>query len=121
MEDRAPLVFKGMELAPSTSCRFAKNAQPVVYVEVYDPLLKDSMPPFVGVMFNIIDRKTSQQVFSSNTILINDYSQPGNPLVPVGIKLPVDRLQAGDYRFEIKGRDAMGNASTVHSADFSIE
>ena len=115
LKERTPLVFKGMELVPSTSYRFAKSDQPVVYVEVYDPALKNPEPPRVGVMFNIIDRKTNQQVFSSNTILINDFSQPGNPLVPVGFKLPVDQLQAGDYRFEIKGRDAMGNVSTVRS------
>ncbi len=121
LEGRTPLVFKGMEMVPSTSYRFAKTDQPVIYVEVYDPALKNPEPPRLGVMFNIIDRKTNQQVLSSNTILINDYSQPGNPLVPVGFKLPVDKLQAGDYRFEIKGRDAMGNVSTVRAADFSVE
>jgi len=121
MEERAPLVFKSMELVPSTSNRFAKSAQPVVYVEVYDPALKSSDPPRVGVLFNIIDRKNNQQVFSSNTVLINDYAQPGNALVPMGFKLPIDQLQAGDYRFEIKGRDGAGNVSTVRSADFSIQ
>jgi VWFA-related protein len=121
LEERTPLVFKGMELVPATNYRFARSAQPVVYVEVYDPVLKDPMPPRVGVMYNIIDKKTNQQVFSSNTILINDYSQPGNPLVPMGFKLPVDQLQVGSYRFEIKGRDAMGNVSTVRGADFSVE
>jgi VWFA-related protein len=121
LEERTPLVFNGMQLVPSASYRFAKSAQPVVYVEVYDPALKSPDAPRVGVMFNIIDRKTSQQVLSSNTILINDFSQPGNPLVPMGIKLPVDHLQAGDYRFEIKGRDQMGNVSTVRSADFSVQ
>ena len=121
LEGRKPLMFKGMELVPSTTCRFARSAQPVAYVEVYDPALKSSPPPRVGVMFKIIDRKTNQQVYSSQTILVNDYSQPGNPLIPVGIKLPVEQLPPGNYRFEIKGRDAMGNVSTVHSADFSIE
>ena len=76
------------------------------YVEVYDPALKSRQPPRVGVLFNIVDRKTNKQVFSSNTILINDFVKPGNPLVPVGFKLPVDQLPPGDYRIEIKGRDA---------------
>jgi hypothetical protein len=87
----------------------------------YDPELKRPDPPSVGVLFNIVDKKTNQQVFSSNTILINDYSQSGNPLVPMGFKLPVDRLQEGDYRLEIKGRDATGKVSPVRSADFSIQ
>jgi hypothetical protein len=121
LEERTPLVFKDMELVPSTSCRFAKNSQPVVYVEVYEPALRGARNPRVGVLFNIIDRKSQQQVYSSNTILVNEYSEPGNPLVPVGFKLPVEQLQAGDYRFEIKGRDELGNVSTVRSADFSVE
>ena len=121
VEKETPLVFKGMVLVPSTSCRFAKGTRPVVYVEVYDPVLKDRELYRVGVQFNIIDRKNNQQVYSSNTILINEYSQPGNPLVPFGLTLPVEQLQAGDYRFEIKGRDSAGHVSTLRSADFSIQ
>jgi hypothetical protein len=90
-------------------------------VEIYDPVLKGDRPPYVGVLYNIIDRKTNQQVFSSNTMLVNDFLVPGNPLVPVGFKLPIDQLQVGDYRFEIKGRDQMGNVSPVRTADFSVQ
>jgi hypothetical protein len=121
LEDRTPLVFMGMEFVPSASNRFAKGAQPVVYVEVYDPALKIPQTPRVGLLFNIIDRKNNQQLYSSNTLLVNDYSQPGNPLVPMGFKLPITQFPAGDYRVEIKGRDEMGNVSTVRAADFSIE
>ena len=45
LEERTPLVFKDMELVPSTSYHFAKSAQPVVYVEVYDPALKELRSP----------------------------------------------------------------------------
>ncbi len=121
MEEKTPLIVKNMELVPSTSYRFAKTSQPVVYVEVFDPALKTDRPPYVGVLYNIIDRKTNQQVFSSNTILVNEFLVPGNPLVPIGFKLPIDQLQAGDYRFEIKGRDQMGNVSAVRTAEFSIQ
>ena len=121
MEDRTPLVFKGMQLVPSTTYRFAKSTQPVVYVEVFDPALKDEDNLRVGILFSIIDRKTNQKVYESNTMLVNDYAQAGNPLVPVGFKLPIEQLQAGDYRFEVKGRDADGNASTIRSAEFTVE
>jgi hypothetical protein len=73
------------------------------------------------VLYNIIDRKTNQSVLSSNTILINEFTQPGNPLVPMGLNLPVGQLPPGDYRFEIKARDADGNVSAVRSADFTVE
>lgn len=121
LEDRTPLVFKGMELVPSSNHRFAKSDEPVVYVEVYDPGLVSAIPPRVGVLFDIIDRKTNKSVLSSNTILINDYSQPGNPLVPAGFKLPVGQLPPGDYRFEIKGRDETGRVSAARSTEFTVE
>jgi VWFA-related protein len=120
LEERTPLVFKGMQVVPSPNNRFGKSAQPVCYVEVYDPVLRQSMPS-VGILFDIVDRKTNQQVFSSNTTLINDFVQRGNPLVPVGFNLPITKLQAGDYRIEIRGRDSNGNASPVRSADFTVE
>ena len=121
LEERAPLVVKGRELVPSSTYHFAKGVEPVVYLEVYDPALKVSEPPRVGILFNIIDRKSNQQVFSSNTVLINEFAEPGSPLAPVAFKLPTGQFQAGDYRLEIKGRDAMGSVSTVRAADFTIE
>jgi len=120
LEERPPLVFKGFQVIPSTNNRFEKSAQAVFYVEVYDPLLKTETLR-VGVMFNIVDRKTNQQVYSSNTIIINDFAQQGDPLVPFAYKLSFDQLQAGDYRLEVKGRDSNGSVSAVRSADFTIE
>jgi hypothetical protein len=121
LEDRTPLVFKGMELVPSTSCRFPQKSPATVYVEVYDPALKGEHVPRVGLLFDIFERKTNKQAYSSNTMLINDYVQPGNPLVPVGFQLPIEQLQAGDYRVDIKARDELGHVSSVRSADFSIQ
>ncbi len=121
MEDRTPLLFNGMQLIPSTTSQFARTSQPVFYVEVYDPSLKESTPPRVGVQFSIVDKKTNQSVVTSNTVLINGYAQAGNPLVPVGLVLPVAQLQAGDYRLEVKGLDEKGKISPVRSADFSVQ
>jgi len=120
LEERTPLLFKGMQIVPSPDNRFAKSEQPVFYVELYDPILKRDLPR-VGVLFDIVNRKTNQQVYSSNTVPIDDYIQKGNPLVPLGLKLPIDDLAPGDYRFEIRGRDSVGHVSPVRSADFSIE
>jgi VWFA-related protein len=124
LEDRRPLVFKGKELVPSASCRFDKGTEPAVYVEVYDPALKGidaKNAPYVGVVFNVFDGKTNQQVYSSKTLLINDVLQPGNPLVPVGFSLPIGQLLAGQYRVEVTARDSLGNVSSIHAADFSIQ
>jgi VWFA-related protein len=120
LEERTPLVFKGMQVVPSPNNRFEKVAPAFFYVEVFDPALRIGQPN-VGILFNIFDRKSNQQVFSSNTMRIDELVQRGNPLVPVGLKLPIDQLRAGDYRLEVRGRDSDGNTSPVRSADFSVE
>ena len=45
----------------------------------------------------------------------------GNPVIPVGLKLPLDTLAPGSYRAELKAVDSAGNASPVRSADFEVE
>jgi hypothetical protein len=89
-------------------------------VEIYDPILESGNPQ-IGILFDIVDRKTNQKVYSSNTISLNENIHPGNPLVPAIFKLPIDKLPPGDYRIEIQGRDSPGNTSPVRTGDFSVE
>jgi hypothetical protein len=41
-------------------------------------------------------------------------------VIPVGLKLPVDKLTPGAYRLEVKAMDALGNSKT-RVADFDVE
>jgi hypothetical protein len=79
------------------------------------------MVPRVGVLFNIYDRKTNQQVYSSNTILIDSLAHVGTPLIPVAWPIPTDNLQAGDYRLEVRARNSAGGVTPVHTADFVLQ
>ena len=121
LEERTPLVVKGVELTPSSSNRFKRGEKVGLYLEVYEPLLLGSNPPRVGILYNILDRKTNQQVYASNTVPLEDFIQRGNPVIPVGMFLQLDQLQSGNYKLEVKARDGAGNASPVHSTDFVVE
>jgi VWFA-related protein len=116
----APMAANDVQIVPSSSNRFQKDKQPVVYMEVYDPLLASGSLP-MGFLYDIVDRKTNQKVHTSNTIPINQYLRPGNPRVPVIFNLLIDKLPAGDYRIEIRARDSAGNVSPVRTGDFSVE
>ncbi|MGD1102123.1 MAG: VWA domain-containing protein [Terriglobia bacterium] len=120
IEGSAPMVANGMQVVPSSNNHFKKDMQPVVYVEVYDPILRSSSPQ-MGILYNIVNRRTKQKVYSSNTLPINQYVHQGSPLVPVIFSLPMDKLPVGDYRMEIWGRDSAENVSPVLTGDFSIE
>ena len=121
LEERTPLIVRGTEVTPSASNRFKRDEKVGIYVEVYEPLLANPNPPRVGILYNVVDRKSNQQVYTSNTIPLEEFADQGNPLIPVGILLPVEKLQAGEYRLEVRARDAAGNASPLHSADFVLE
>lgn len=116
----APMVANGMQLVPSSSDRFKATAHPLVYVEVYDPLLKSSNP-LIEILYRIVDAATKHKVYSSQVFSIGRYVQPGHPLVPVIFNLPVGSLAAGSYRMEIQARDSSGNISSVRAGDFSVE
>jgi len=121
LEERTPLVVRGTELTPSPDNHFKRDEKVGLYVEVYEPLMANPTPPRVGILYSITDRKTNQQVYASNTIPVDNFMDPGNPLIPVGILLPVEKLQTGDYRVEVRARDAAGNASPIHTAEFALE
>jgi hypothetical protein len=120
LENTKPLIAAGVQIVPSAGNRFTKNVPPIVYLEVYDPSLK-SGDVRVGVQYKIVEPKTQSTVYTSGTTLINQYAREGNPLVPVGFRLPIDNFPPGDYRVEFWGRDSAGNTSAVRSGDFSIE
>lgn len=121
LEERTPLVVKGMEIIPSPSCRFKRDEKVALYVEVYEPAPLIEGLPHVGITMNIFERKTNRQVFTTNTILVNGFAQEGSPVIPVGVKIPVDQIQAGDYRLEVQARDSAGNASQLKTAEFVLE
>jgi hypothetical protein len=119
-EGGTPMVASGLKLVPSSSNRFKKDAQAFVYVEVYDPRLASRNLP-VGILFTIVNLSNGQKVFTSNTIHIDKYVHPGNPLVPVILNLPISGLAAGRYRLETLARDSSGASSNYQFVAFTVE
>jgi VWFA-related protein len=120
IEGSAPLVTNGVQFVPSSKNRFKQDTRAFVYIEVFDPLLERRNLQ-MGILFDIVNGKTHQKVYSSNTVPIDQYVHPGSPKVPAIFQLPVDKLPAGDYLISVRGRDSAGNASSVRSGEFSIE
>jgi hypothetical protein len=110
-----------MEVFIQPGNRFQRGDKVAFYVEVFEPLMQSSVVPRVGVVFDIVNRKTNQQVYSSNTLLVNELARSGNPLIPVARRIPTDSLQAGEYRLEVRARNSAGGASLIRTADFVLE
>jgi VWFA-related protein len=121
LEDQTPLLFQGMEVFPQPGNRFQHGDKVAFYVEVFEPQMKSAFAPRVGLLFNIVNCKTNQQVYSSNTILVDAFARSGDPLIPVVHEIPIDSLQAGEYRLEVRARNSAGGASPIRTADFVVE
>jgi len=121
LEERTPLVVLGkMQINPSPTNQFPHDKKVALYTEVYEPEMSSASPPRVGIIFNVIDRQTNQQVYTSNTVLVNGYAVGKSPMIPVAEWLPVDHLKPGDYRIEVRARDSEGRASVVRTTEFTL-
>ncbi len=121
INERMPLVSRGIEVTPSASNRFNPKEEVGFYVEVYDPDLQTILPPEVGVLYTIYNRKSGQLAYSSDTIPVNVFAEPGNPIIPSLIRLQTRELPPGSYRLDVQARDSDGHISPVEKARFSIE
>lgn len=122
LEDRTPLVTQGMEIVPTAATHFKKNGPAAIYVEIYEPLLlAKATPPKVGIEFDVIDRKTGEHKISTGFNNPQSSMREGNPVIPVGLKLPVDQLGPGSYRVQLRAVDSAGNSSKPRTADFDVE
>ena len=122
ISDRKPLIAQGMQIIPSGSTTFKSTQNAVFFMELYEPLIavpdrKD--PVEVGVAVKIFDRKSNEKKVDTGWIRIPVQEKETNPVLPVGMKLPVNGLPAGGYRLEISGLDKGGKPIT-RTAEFEI-
>jgi VWFA-related protein len=119
LEDRTPLVVQGFEISPSATNQFKTTDMAAIYTEIYEPLMKKPNPPDVAYELFIIDAKTNQQKSHQGNRLPKTVNT--NPVIPLGLKLPVAQLGPGSYRLELRALDSAGNSSTMRSTEFVVE
>jgi hypothetical protein len=119
LEDRTPLLVQGMQVSPSASNHFKKTDAAAIYAEIYEPLMKGPNPPVVAFELKVVERKSGQEKFK----ILEKTSQGkvGEPVIRLGLKLPVATLDPGSYRVELRAGDAVGNNSKTRTADFEVE
>src|SRR5260370_37324434 len=62
LEDRMPLVVKGMQVVPSASNRFKRSDYVIMDTEIYEPLVTSATPPRVGFAYHIYERAANKDV-----------------------------------------------------------
>jgi hypothetical protein len=109
-----------MQIIPSGANRFKKTDNVVLYTEVYEPLLTAEKPPVVAVGYSITNRITDKEVFTTGAIRADQFIQKGSPVVPVGLKVPLKDIPAGNYRMVVQAVDAAGNHAPNRAISFDV-
>ena len=121
LEDRKTMIANGIEMVPSATMRFDRKKPLGFYAEIYEPLLTTSSPPKVAIIYAVIDEATGKQVFNSKALSVAQFETAGNPVIPVGFRIPMDTLPAGKYRLDVQSGDDKSNRSPVQSVRFVTE
>jgi VWFA-related protein len=120
LEDRTPLVVKGMQITPSGTNRFKHTENVFVYTEIYEPSLASANPPQVGMAYRIFERASNKQLFFTGVQRADDFIQKGNAVIPIGLRVKVDDLKPGSYRLLMQAVDGAGNHAPDRVVDFDI-
>ena len=119
LEGRSPLVAANLQFTPTGTARFKASDKVAMYFELYDPALMGEKKPTVAVNIHILDGKTLALKQESGNVKLNDFVKAGSPVVPTGMRLPIEDLAPGQYRLEIRAADSTGSFAT-RTADFEI-
>jgi len=121
LADRTPLVVGGVEVVPSGSNHFKKSELVALYAQVYEPRLVDPNPPSLRIAYRVVDLKTGKSVFESQNMDLASEIKKGNPVVPIGLKIPLNDFPPGNYRLDMQAYDTTGSLTAVRTVQFSAE
>jgi VWFA-related protein len=119
LEDRTPMIVKGMQITPAANYSFKQSDKVVIYSQVYEPLLKSDAPPRVVAGYSILDA-SNKQVFFSGPIPLEEYIQKGNAVVPFGLMVQVKDLPPGNYRLVLQAADGAHNQAPNRETQFTV-
>ena len=120
IEDKVPLVARGVQFIPAGSSLFKTTDSPGLYLEIYEPHMLDEKPPQVAVQLKVSDRKGGQLKLDSGLVGMDLYVRKGSPVLPIGLKIPLTGLVAGAYHLELTALDSLGK-SVTRTVDFDLE
>jgi hypothetical protein len=122
LDDRTPLITSGMQVIPAGSNKFTKTAPPLFYMEVYEPAILNAGDQKLagGVQIRVLDRKNGEQKFSTGMMRVDIPAKSESPMMPIGERIPVDTLTAGQYTVEVQAL-SMSGGKVTRTADFDLE
>jgi hypothetical protein len=116
----SPLVSNKVQFFPATDTSFPRSDHLPLYFEIYEPQRVDQSMA-ISFRLRVTDLKTGSVVEDMERINAADWIQPGHVVIPVGMKLPTDKLKKGSYQLEVQAFDSAGRVSDWRQATFTLD
>ena len=68
LEDRTPLVSRGMQITPSATNRFKRDDKVGLYAEIYEPLEATDKPVELTVGYRVVDLRDGKVILGSGEV-----------------------------------------------------
>lgn len=120
LEDRKPLIVKGMQINPAASYQFKKTDNIMLYSELYEPLLKTEPTTKVAAGYRIYDA-TNKEIFFTGAIPMDGFIEKGNPVVPFALRVDSSKLPPGSYRLVLLAVDGKNNQAPQRPVEFAVQ
>ena len=120
VEDRTPLIANGVQITPAAKYQFKRSDSVVLYSELYEPLLKSENPPKIGAGYVVFDKVTDKKISATGVVLLDEFTQKGNSVVPFTLKLRISDLLPGTYRLILLGVDSANYQAPQKEVEFTI-
>jgi hypothetical protein len=121
LADRTPLVAKDLEFTPSGSNRFKKSEKAALYTQIYVPRLTEPNPPTVKFTYMVMDPKSGKPLVGASAVDVTSYIQKGSPVIAVAFKLPLEKLDAGEYLLEMQASEGPGDLTPISAVKFVVQ
>lgn len=120
LEDRKPLIVKGMQITPAAAYQFKKADNILLYSELYEPLLKTESSVKLLAGYRIFDKATNKEVFFSGGVPMEGFVEKGNAVVPFALKVETKDLAPGNYRLVLLAVDGKNTQAPQRPVEFSL-
>lgn len=131
LEGKVPLLVGNIQIVPTGSSAFKKSAPGYFYTEIYAPLLlapvdekttpeQQKLRSTFGTRIVMADAKTGAIKFDTGMQRFDANVPAGSGTVPIGMKIPLDKVEPGTYKLLFQAMDAVDNKS-VRSAEVIVE
>lgn len=117
----SPLVSKDSQYFPDSEkvTRLKKHTPLYVYFEIYEPQ-NGEQGPGLFYRWRITNLTTGSVVMDIAPLSAANWVIPGNPVIPIGLKLDTEKLKKGSYKLEVQASDSAAQVSEWRVANFDI-